>query len=250
MGSLEVLPDGAALAEAAANHFVALARVAVRVRGLFRVALSGGSTPRGAYQCLASEAFASQVDWQRVHVFWGDERCVPPDHPDSNFRMAKEALLDHVPLASEHVHRVRGELDPKLAAADYEETLRGAFYPDLSASGANDIPVPRFDLILLGMGDDGHTASLFPGTAALHEARRWVVANHVAKLDSWRITLTPVVVNAAAQLVFLVSGAGKSERLREVRGGPYRPDALPAQLVEPTDGDLLWLVDQAAASLL
>jgi 6-phosphogluconolactonase len=180
------------------------------------------------------------VDWARVHVFWGDERCVPPDHAESNYRMAREALLDQVSIIpAQNVHRMRGEIDPEEAADGYETDLRACF--GVSAP-------PRFDLILLGMGDDGHTASLFPGAEAIREQARWVAAYYVEKLGAWRLTLTPVVLNAAANVIFLVVGAGKAARLREVLDGPYQPDRLPAQVVRPSDGRLLWMVDQAASS--
>jgi 6-phosphogluconolactonase len=229
-------PDAASLARAAAEHFVTLAAEAIAARGRFAVALAGGSTPRATYALLATEEFAARVDWSRVHVFWGDERCVPPDHPDSNYCMVREALLDKIPIPTENVHRIRGELSPDQAAVAYHEKLEAVL-------GANG----RFDLILLGMGADGHTASLFPGTAALHEQARWVVAHYVDKLSMWRVTFTPAAINAAAHVTFIVSGAGKAEQLREVLAGPYQPDVLPAQIVRPTDGHLLWLVDEAAA---
>jgi 6-phosphogluconolactonase len=236
MAEIRTCPDAASLARAAAEHFVTLAAAAIAARGQFVVALSGGSTPRTSYALLASHQFAQRVDWPRVHVFWGDERCVPPDHPESNYRMAREALLDRVPIPTENVHRMRGELPPDQAATAYQAELEAA----LGAGG-------RFDLILLGMGADGHTASLFPGTTALHEQTRWVVAHYVDKLSAWRVTLTPVAINAAAHVIFIVSGAGKAERLPEVLAGPYQPDILPAQIVRPADGRLLWLVDAAAA---
>lgn len=244
MEHVHVYPDTAGLARAAAELFVHLAEGAVRARGRFTVALAGGSTPRGTYALLASEAFAPRVDWSRVHVFWGDERCVPPEHPESNHRMARETLLDHVPIPPANVHRIPCEQEPMRAAATYERTLQEFF---ALAPGAG---VPQFDLILLGMGDDGHTASLFPGTAALHERRRWVVAHYVEKLQAWRVTLTPAVLNAADHVAFLVSGAGKATRLREVLRGSYQPDILPAQIVQPASGRLVWLVDAAAAALL
>ena len=236
MAEIRTYPEAASLARAAAEHFVTLATAAIAARGQFVVALSGGSTPRTTYALLASDEFAARVDWPRVRVFWGDERCVPPDHPDSNYRMAREALLDKVPIPAENVHRMRGELPPDQAAAAYQAELEAV----LGAGG-------RFDLILLGMGANGHTASLFPGTAALHEQTRWAVAHYVDKLRAWRVTLTPVAINAAAHVISIVSGAGKAERLREVVTGPYQPDILPAQIVRPTDGRLLWLVDAAAA---
>ncbi len=244
MNSIITLPDFESLARAAAEHLIKLAREAIEARGCFAVALSGGSTPRGAYALLATDELAGQLDWSCIHVFWGDERCVPPDHPDSNYRMARQALLDHVPLPAENIYRIRGELEPEEAAAQYERTLRTFF------SASPEQTVPEFDLILLGMGDDGHTASLFPGSAALHERNRWVVASCVDKLGAWRVTLTPVVINSAANVTFLVSGAGKAESLRQVLTGPDQPDHLPAQIVKPDGARPLWMVDGAAASLL
>jgi len=248
---IEIYPDAERLAQAVADHFVSLARQAVANNGRFAVALAGGSTPRAAYTLLAGDEFVTRMDWSHVHVFWGDERCVPPDHGDSNYRTAREALLDRVPLPSENVNRIRGELEPAQAAAEYESALRAFFSPsakDRQASGETHIA--RFDLILLGMGDDGHTASLFPGTAAISEHTRWAMANFVEKLDKWRITLTSAVINAATNVTFVVSGSGKAERLRQVLTGPYQPDTLPAQLVNPDRGRLRWLVDEAAATLL
>jgi 6-phosphogluconolactonase len=236
MAEIRTCSEAASLARAAAEHFVTLAAEAIAVHGQFVVALSGGSTPRATYVLLASDEFAARVDWSRVHVFWGDERCVPPDHPDSNYRMAREALLDKIPIPTENVHRIRGEWPPDQAATAYQAELEAV----LGAGG-------QFDLILLGMGADGHTASLFPDTAAMHEQTRWVVAHYVDKLAAWRVTLTPPAINAAAHVTFIVSGAGKAERLREVFAGPHQPDVLPAQIVRPTDGRLLWLVDAAAA---
>ena len=246
---VEVYPDARQLAHAVADHFVLLSSEAIASHGRFAVVLAGGSTPKAAYALLATEEYATRVDWSRVYIFWGDERCVPPDHVDSNYRMAREVLLDHVPIPESNVHRMRGELEPGQAAGEYEAALRTFFFPrsgDRKAEG--ETLVPSFDLILLGMGDDGHTASLFPGTAAIHEQTRWVVAHRVEKLDTWRITLTPVIINAAANVTFAVSGAGKAERLRQVLNGPRQPDVLPAQIVNPDGGRVLWLVDQAAAN--
>ena len=235
MSGFEVYPDGAGLALAAAAHFVELAAQAVEARGRFTVALSGGSTPRATYSLLASTEFTPRVDWARVQVFWGDERCVPPDHPESDYRMARETLLDHVPLPAGNVHRIRAEMDPRRAAALYQEELESA----LGAEG-------RFDLILLGMGADGHTASLFPGTAALEEKTRWVVENYVEALSAWRVTLTLPMLNAARHVMFLVSGAAKAETLARVQAG----ERLPAALVHPSPGQLTWIVDSAAAGQL
>lgn len=236
MSEFRVYPDAASLARAAAEYFVTRAVEAVAARGRFVVALSGGSTPKATYALLATGEFVAGVDWSHVHAFWGDERCVPPDHPDSNYRLARETLLDRVPIPADNIHRMRGELDPDQAATTYQAELEAV----LDADG-------QCDLILLGMGADGHTASLFPGTAALHERARWVVAHYVDKLNAWRVTLTPVIINAAAHVTFIVAGSGKAGRLQEVLAGPYQPDVLPAQIVKPTNGRLLWLVDAAAA---
>ncbi|MEO7986911.1 MAG: 6-phosphogluconolactonase, partial [Gemmatimonadales bacterium] len=212
---------------------------AIAASGRFTVALAGGSTPRAAYLLLATDAFARRVDWARVQVLWGDERCVPPSDPRSNYRMAREALLDRVPIPPSNIHRIRGEDDPPESAAAYERLLR-----DILREGG------RVDLILLGMGNDGHTASLFPGQPALDEKERWVVAHYVADAAMWRITLTLLVINAAHEVNFVVSGASKAARLREVIKGPFAPRLLPAQLVAPAPGRLTWLVDAAAASHL
>jgi 6-phosphogluconolactonase len=248
---VEICPDATSLARAAADYFVTLASEAIATQGRFAVALAGGSTPKVTYALLATDAISERVDWSHVHIFWGDERCVPPDHPDSNYRMAREAWLDHVPLPAGNVHRMRGELEPGQAASEYEETLRVFFSLSSEEGTGNDtLPVARFDLVLLGMGDDAHTASLFPGTAAIDEQTRWVMAHLVEKLHTWRITLTPAAINAAANVIFVVSGSGKAGRLQRVLTGPYQPDVLPAQIVKPDNGRLRWLVDSAAAALL
>lgn len=228
--------DKVDLAEAAARDFARRAGEAIDERGRFAVALAGGSTPKATYETLARD-YAGEVDWGRVHVFFGDERAVPPSHEDSNYRMAKDALLDHVSVGS--VHRMRGELPPEEAAASYEEELR-SFFGEVT---------PRFDLILLGIGGDGHTASLFPGTAALEVADRLTVANPVLKLETTRITLTAPAINAARAVVFLVAGEDKAEALREILEGDADPRPYPAKLVRP-DGDLAWMVDRTAARLL
>ena len=230
---LAVLPSAAALAEAAAGRFVAAAGDAIASRGQFIVALSGGSTPRDTYLRLGTGALVSKVMWSRVQVLWGDERCVPPHDVESNYRMARETLLDRVPVPTAHVHRIHGEDDPTIAAADYETTLRALL---------------RIDLVLLGLGEDGHTASLFPGGAAVHEETRWVMAAHAAAGSMWRITLTPAVINAAAEVLFIVSGAAKAGILRRVLEGPRLPLELPAQAIAPSNGRVRWCVDAAAAA--
>ena len=230
-------PDQAAVARDAADRFVSLAVAAVRERGRFVVALSGGSTPRELYALLAGDEFKSWVDWARCSFFWGDERAVPPDSPESNFRMANDTLLSHVPVPQQNIHRIRGEEPPEQAAAEYEQELR-AF-----AGGK----VLRFDLVLLGLGTNGHTASLFPETTALRERERWCVAARVPELNAYRITLTAPLLNEGLQVVFLVTGADKAPVAAEVLRGPYEPERLPAQLIRPASGTLLWLLDAAAA---
>jgi 5-dehydro-2-deoxygluconokinase len=240
---VEVFADGDALARAEAERIVAQAGEAIAARGRFSIALSGGSTPRALYGLLATPAFASRIDWSRVHVFWGDERCVPPDHAESNFHMTREALLDRVPIPGAQVHRIAGEDDPEAAARAYEQILRGFF----------DVPDGRpertFDLVLLGMGEDGHTASLFPGTPAVDEDHRWVVPNR-SPTGMWRITLTRLVLDAAGAITFLVAGAAKADRLHDVLDEPPRAPPLPAQLIHPMHGALTWMVDAAAARRL
>jgi 6-phosphogluconolactonase len=226
------------LAEAAARDFVARAEEVINVRGRFAVVLAGGSTPKATYEALARD-YAGELDWSKVHVFFGDERTVHPDDEDSNYRMAHEALLSRVPVGS--VHRMRGELPPAEAAAAYEEELREFFGPD---------GVPAFDLILLGLGKDGHTASLFPETSALDMTDRWVVINPVLKLGTSRVTLTIPVINAAEAVTFLVAGEDKATALREVLEGDADPRAYPAKFIRPEGGDLSWMVDRAAAGSL
>lgn len=240
---IRVFPDADLLKRAAAEHIITHCEASINAQGYFSIALSGGSTPKTVYELLTDKAFSRYVDWEHTHIFWGDERCVPPDHTDSNYRMARLTLLDNVPLPVTNIHRIKGELDPAQAAADYEQTLRQFF------ARRRDGNV-RFDLILLGMGDDGHTASLFPGTPALEETERLVVENYVEKLDSWRITLTAPVINAADRVTFLVTGKSKADILQQVLEGPYQPHELPSQLVQPVSGNLLWMVDEPAAARL
>lgn len=253
MAAIEIYPDAAALTRAAAEQVVRHATEAIAASGRFTLALSGGSTPRPVYELLASDAFAPRVHWPKVQVFWGDERCVPPDDPESNYRMAREALLDHVPLPPENIHRIHGEDDPPHAAAAYARELQSVFGGDAERGrtrGPTVGPATGFDLILLGMGDNAHTVSLFPGKAAVREQTRWVRAEYIEEVAMWRVTLTPVAINAAKNVTFLVAGARKAEPLREVLQGSFEPDRLPAQVVQPTHGQLTWLLDRAAASRL
>lgn len=226
------------LMHGAAELFVERAKLATQSRGQFGVALAGGSTPRGAYELLACPPYCDQVDWSRVHVFWGDERCVPPDDSRSNYRMACNALLDHVPIPAENVHRIRGEIPPVDAAREYEAELDNNFGGEF----------PRFDLVFLGLGSNGHTASLFPGTNVIHELRRRAAEVYVAESDLWRVTLSAPVLTAASVIAFLVSGAEKADVLREVLLGAYEPDRLPAQLLRTAAKATFWLVDRAAAA--
>jgi len=236
---IRILDNSEDLFQAAAVEFAALASEAVRNKGSFCVALSGGSTPRGLYTLLAKDAVPS-LPWGRICFFWGDERHVPPDHPDSNYRMAYETMLSKLPVRLQNVFRIHAELrDAEAAVVAYEQDLKTFF-------NLRPGEFPRFDLVLLGLGPDGHTASLFPGTTGLSEKDRLVVANWVEKFKAYRFTLTLPVLNQSACVIFLVSGEEKSDILREVLENPGAD--LPAQKVRPTDGRLLWLVDRAAAS--
>lgn len=242
--TLRTFHDLEGMSKAAAWELVHCADEAVTVRGRFTVSLSGGSTPKRLYQLLTSEPFRGQVDWGRVEVFWGDERCVPPDHPESNYRMAHEAMLKHLPIPPEHIHRMEAERsDLDAAARDYEAALARVFG---TSSGGEP---PAFDLMLLGMGSNAHTASLFPHTQALEETSRWVVPNHVPELHTDRMTMTRPILNRSRVVLFLVAGADRAGPLAEVIVGPSDPKRLPAQFIQP-DGQLLWYLDRAAAARL
>jgi len=240
---IRICEDAAALAQQTTDLFVRLAQESVATRGRFTGALAGGSTPKASYAMLASAAYRDLVPCHQTYFFWGDERHVPPDHEYSNYRMAYEAMLSKVTIPAAHIYRVAAEKEAQQAADEYEATLRTAFQLEAGA-------LPRFDLILLGMGPDGHTASLFPGTSAVHESKRLVAAPWVEKFNTFRITLTPPVLCNAAYVVFAAGGADKTETLQHVLQGPYQPDLYPSQVVRPTQGTLLWLVDKAAARLL
>ncbi len=237
--SIQIYPDTAALTLAAADHIITLANTAIGERGRFTLALSGGSTPKPVYERLATQR--DRIDWTKAQLFWGDERTVPPNHADSNYHLAYETLLKHIEHECGNIQRLRGELDPTLAAAEYETKLRASFPGEA---------LPRFDLMLQGMGDDGHTASLFPHTAALHERERLVVANYVEKLQTWRLTFTVPLINAARQVTFLIAGANKADPLYEVLHGKRQPEVYPSQLIQPVDGHLTLMVDAAAAAKL
>jgi 6-phosphogluconolactonase len=238
--------DAAALAARAAERFVELTEQAVAARGQARIAISGGSTPKAAFRLMGDpgQPWRARMPWDKIDLWWVDERCVPPGDPDSNYRMTREALLDHVPLAPGQNHRMEGELEPEKAAARYEAELRSGF----RLEGAE---LPRFDVLQLGMGPDGHTASLFPHSLALHEMSRLVTANKVEGVkDSLRITLTRPVINNAAEVFFLIGGADKAQILKEVMLGPRDEERLPSQLIHPENGILTLLLDRAAAALL
>jgi 6-phosphogluconolactonase len=240
-----VEPDPAAVARRAAQYFVEMAGEAAEAQGRARIAISGGSTPRAAFALLGdrSQPWRAQMPWEKLDLYWVDERAVAPDDSQSNYRMTREALLDHVPLKPEQIHRIESELEPETAAARYESELRSSF----RLEGAE---VPRFDLVALGMGDDGHTASLFPGSLGLHEMGRLAIANHVPQKDTWRITLTWPVINRARSVFFLIAGADKASILNEVLTGPHDPERLPSQLIWPASGILTLILDKAAATLL
>jgi 6-phosphogluconolactonase len=241
-----VFQEQSALIRATAERFVESIRSAVAAWGMARIAISGGNSPKAVFSLLAdpNEPYRAAIPWDRLWIFWVDDRCVPPEDPDSNYGVARELLLDKVRLPPEQVIRIEGELDPEEAAARYESAIRGNY----RLEGAEG---PIFDVLQLGMGDDGHCASLFPHTAALHEMIRIAVANHVPQQkQSWRVTLTWPVINAARDVFFLIDGPAKADPLGRVLLGPYDPETLPSQLIQPQNGRLLFLLDAAAAAHL
>ncbi|MEA2708514.1 MAG: 6-phosphogluconolactonase [Phycisphaerales bacterium] len=244
---IKVFPDPAAIAEEAAQRIVRAADEAIALTGRFHIGLSGGSTPKLLYQLLAKDLYRSRIDWPLVEIFFADERCVPPDHAESNYRMARETLLAHVPIPGDNIYRMKGEIDPPdEAAKEYGRMLKEKFGgPTIEEGGG-------LDMILLGMGEDGHTASLFPHTPALNETKHRCVANYVEKSTtgkSWRLTLTAPFINRARDVLILVAGSSKSKTLAEVLEGPRDPQRLPIQLIEPRDGRLTWLIDALAAGM-
>jgi 6-phosphogluconolactonase len=239
MSKLHVFPDNRSFVDGSTDFIANISASAIAERGRFTIALSGGGTPKPIYARLATADYRNRIAWEKVHIFFGDERCVPPDDARSNYRMVREALLDHVALLPENVHRVHGEDGPALEALRYEQDIARMY---------RSARFPAFDLILLGVGDNGHTASLFPGTAALRETARWVVAQYVEVMTTWRVTFTAPLINAARHVAFLAEGAGKAQMLWNVLEGPYQPDVWPSQLIQPVSGELHWLVDAAAAA--
>ena len=243
--ALAVYPHDAEVTKAAAEMFTVAAERAVNTRGLARIAISGGSTPKAMFQLLAdaSAPYRARVPWAKLELFWVDERCVQPDDPESNFGMTKAAMLDKIPLPAANIHRMEGELDPEEAASRYESEIRNTF----KLEGAE---TPTFDLILLGLGPDGHTASLFPHTAGLGEMARIVIANHVPQKDTWRLTLTWPVITQGREVAFLMEGTEKAEMIERIFTGAYDPETYPAQLIRPANGKLTLLMDCAAAAKL
>jgi len=238
-----VFSNPADVARAAAELFTSSVVASADARGIARVAISGGTTPKAMFALLASEPFVAHVPWDKLDLYWADERCVPPTDVESNYRMTSETLLSKVPLPADRIHRMEGELNPEVAAARYEAAIRNGF----KLEGAE---TPTFDLVLLGMGDDGHTASLFPHTEALNDMTHIVVANHVPQKDTWRVTLTWPVINQGREVAFLIEGDKKAQVLHEVFQGPYQPETYPSQIIRPASGKLTLLLDTAAAAKL
>lgn len=240
---VQIFDSPSSVAEAGALHFIRICNASVKASDKFSVVLSGGSTPKGMLSLLATDAYRKQVDWGKCHFFWGDERSVPPTHSDSNFKMAKDSLLDLVPAIPTQIHRMEAEKnDINQAAQEYQDKITTFF-----KIPANGHP-PKFDLLFLGMGPDGHTASLFPGTTALKEKDRWVVPNFVPKFNTNRMTLTYPIINQAKNVIFLVAGKDKVPALKEVLQGKPDLDTYPSQGIKPEQGKLLWLLDKEAAS--
>lgn len=240
--NLIILNDAQELYVRAAEEIAHISGEAICTHGEFTICLSGGSTPAATYDLLATR-FHLSVDWKEVQFYWGDERCVQPDHPESNFAMANRAMLGKLALRPDQVHRMRGEDPPASAAAAYEHELRKQF-------SLGDGDFPRFDLVLLGLGDNRHTASLFPGDPALHETQRMVVPVEVDAEPRKRLTITPPVINNAQRVMFLAAGQGKAAAVKDIIEGPRDPDKFPAQIVQPHDGEVIWILDKAAANLL
>jgi 6-phosphogluconolactonase len=242
--TIKILPDIAAIAGQAASVFANAAERAVKERGVFRVAMAGGSTPKTLYALLVAEPFRSQLPFEKMRLFFGDDRHVPPDHPDSNYRMVNENFIAKTPIKPEQVFRMETELqDTEKAALEYEQILRTQF-------ALKPGELPRFDLMMLGMGNEGHTLSLFPATTALRDNGRLVVRTWVGKLYTERITCTAPVANNSAAVLFMIAGADKAPALKAVLEGPYEPDQLPTQYIKPENGKLIFLVDSAAGGML
>lgn len=246
---IRIFADAEAMSRAAAQTIIEHISAGLQNRDTYALALSGGSTPKRLYSLLAEEAaLRDQIPWQRIHFFWGDERHVPPNHPESNYLMAYHTLLSQAPVPAANIHRFFSEdADAQKAAANYELEIRSFFNSFFNVRAGQ---LPRFDLVLLGLGADGHTASLFPGTSALKETRRLVLADWVEKFRAFRLTLTAPVLNSADCILFLVAGQDKADAVKAVLEGNFQPDRYPAQLIQPSGGELIWLLDRSAASRL
>ena len=237
---IAIYPDIDTLSQEAAQYIVRLANQSIVTHGRFTIALSGGSTPKKLYGLLGSEPFRSQIDWAQVEIFWGDERCVSPDDPESNYAMAQQVLLSKIPIPNNRIHRMPADQSDREAASQaYTEEMRRTFGTD---------GIPAFDLIQLGMGPEGHTASLFPHQPSLHEQQRLVMPVSVPKPPPDRLTFTPPLLNAAHNILFLVTGSEKSDAIHTVLEGDYNPDEYPAQIVQPEHGEVVWILDKEAAA--
>ena len=236
---IRVMPDLPAVAQAAAERMIEAAASAIETAGVFHVALSGGSTPKPLYELLSADGNIARIEWAKVHVYFADERCVPPTHSDSNFRLASDTLLDLVPIPPANIHRMKGEIEPETAAVEYGRMLKETFGEE-----------GGLDLVILGVGDDGHTASLFPGNPALHEKRHRCVAAFVAKLNAWRITLTAPFLNRSREVMVLAAGEKKANIIQQVLEGEFDPQRLPIQLIDPPEGRVSWFLDSAAAGMV
>src|SRR5947208_1816716 len=239
---IAIYPDTNILSHEAAQYIVQVAQESIVTHGRFTLALSGGNTPKKLYGLLSEEPYVGQIDWNLVEIFWSDERCVPPESEDSNYHMAQEVLLSKVPIPASQIHRVPAEeADRDAASLKYTQEMQRVF-------GTSSIP--NFDLIQLGMGPEGHTASLFPHQPSLHEQQRLVIPVSVPKPPPPRLTFTPPILNAARHVLFLVTGSEKADAVQAVLEGPYQPDEYPAQIVRPTNGEVTWMLDTAAAGKL
>jgi len=243
---LHVYKNGEELSSAVAKWIADRISATLVKKDRFTIALSGGSTPQRLHKILAASPYKEQIDWSKLHIFWGDERAVPFEDSRNNAKMAYDTLLDFVPVPASQIHVMRTDIAPEQSAVEYEKILHQYFRP--SAGKGDGLPAESFDLVLLGMGDDGHTLSLFPGTAVVHEEAAWVKAFFLKAQDMYRITLTKSIVNRSACIAFLTTGAGKAHALKEVLKGAYQPDLYPSQEIRPTAGELHWFVDEAAAA--
>jgi 6-phosphogluconolactonase len=242
---IEVLKNGNELSQKFAGWLMHYINVSLQTKDLFTIALSGGNTPKKLYQLLASDPYKDQIDWQKLHIFWGDERYVPHDDERNNAKMAFDVLLDHVPVPKSQIHIMRTDIDPETSASEYEKLLHNYF-----PLTTNDSRLKTFDLVLLGLGDNAHTLSLFPGYDIVHEKEHWVKAFFLREQEMYRISLTAPVVNLARRIAFLATGEDKAEAVKHVINGEFNPDLYPAQTIKPISGELFWFLDEWAAGEL